>query len=171
MIILEGADSAGKSTLAYRIAQTFGLLIKPSSGPPSTSNEWRSRMAKYEQLQRDTVCDRHPCISDIVYSKAFGRDSWLTTHDLATFHKADHLIIYCRSPHAGVLTPQVTAFDTPEYIERLTANLQLVDEGYKNYFEIHPPHLKYDWSNTDVVLALCKEYLQEDGVPFSHVET
>ena len=75
MIIVEGADGAGKTTLVRQLVSDyrFQVLPKPSNrllGQTCTIDAWE------EQLPADhhmSITDRHPTVSSLIYDQILGR--------------------------------------------------------------------------------------------------
>lgn len=107
MIILEGPDNTGKSTLKNRLMKVFPLKdMGHSGGPPNTVEEWEDRM--YRLLLNNTGKETRSFIvdrffySEIVYGKVLRggtivpQDNMDRLEDLLMEH--DPMIIYCRRP-------------------------------------------------------------------------
>jgi thymidylate kinase len=107
MIIVEGPDNTGKTTLKNRLMKVFPLTDKGhSGGPPKTVQEWEDRMYRLllDKTRQETltfIVDRF-FYSEIVYGKVL-RGSTIVPQrnmdileDLLMEH--DPMIIYCRRP-------------------------------------------------------------------------
>ena len=113
MLIIEGIDATGKSTLALRLSKALGCHIQESEGPAQSSDEIHHRISRYFEMI-DTIFVRHPCVSQPIYS--------FTPFDirpdvLADFYNQKHTFIYCHpiKPAQHV----VKDHDTPELIKYL----------------------------------------------------
>ena len=142
-IILEGADSSGKSTLAKRLARDFRLLIKISEGPPASQEEYEQRVVRYLGLPPFTICDRHPIISETIYSSVIPERVGCIAppHHVNLFFDQCPLIIYCRRMN-NTLAPQDGPSDTPEHVEQVARHHDDIREEYDDYFEA-TPHVRY----------------------------
>jgi len=99
MIILEGPDGAGKSTLAIELQKRFNSNIVHSPGQ-TTLSELNQRMEVLYNSNKNDIFDRCPVISEFVYTKAeLNDDMKIDSYLENTFNEligTDHLIIYCR---------------------------------------------------------------------------
>lgn len=97
MIILEGPDNSGKTTLGTQLNKKLGWdyehsgrLKRPMSSIAHSTIQLRNR---------PVIQDRVYAISEYVYSRALGRPSDLDLKDVMTdFMSRDYLVIYCRPP-------------------------------------------------------------------------
>lgn len=109
LLILEGPDGSGKTTLANKLLKGTGcptLLVK-RSGPPG-SVETLKFQADWIKAQGSSglniIADRHPLISETIYAPIVRKVSplWSEVDALAYFGQipdsARPLIIYCRAP-------------------------------------------------------------------------
>jgi hypothetical protein len=69
MIILEGPDLSGKSTVGIRIQALCGSPIHHYGGPPQGVLEFLQRVLN---TSKHIIIDRHPCISEQVYGHIRG---------------------------------------------------------------------------------------------------
>ena len=130
MIVIEGVDGSGKSTLAAYLAAELRAPIQPSEGPPHKEGEMDERLHRYHRLPRNTIFDRHPCISQSIYSTALKRgpigfDSRHYDH----FDMLEPFIIYC-DPLDRALNNQQGKFDTAEHLKQIT-------EGYLDLLKMY----------------------------------
>lgn len=102
MIICEGMDNSGKSTLAYKIREHFGLEHEPSPGPPKSVTELLGRITTSlsREVISEVVYDRHSVVTERVYGSVLrGEDrldnkvGWGLTRRV---FDTKPLIIYCR---------------------------------------------------------------------------
>ena len=101
IIILEGADNSGKSTLAKKLSQALKIDVVHPGGPPKNIIEVIARCEEQSavfDLSTDVnvIFDRVTCISDLIYR---GRPEY--SRIFKCFHKqlmtAENVfIIYCR---------------------------------------------------------------------------
>lgn len=104
MIIFEGLDATGKSTLAKYVAQRVleinkqSLTIQGSEGPAKSSEEIHDRIDKYAGMTA-TIFDRHPVVSQGIYTLVHHRSGEPTVHIrsdyLIRFYETRNLFIYC----------------------------------------------------------------------------
>ena len=176
MIIVEGPDNSGKSTLIKSLIKDFNLLLaeKPH-GPPQNVNDliYRSSKLLLKQDQKRYIVDRHPLISEKVYGPALrNKDLWeekkLTYCSFMDILNDSSLagsvfIIYCRPPNEVVLnlsTHEVKGYDTAEHLEALKSNLQKVVEGYDNIMSLWAD-FKYNYKDSNSYELLTKKLKEE----------
>jgi adenylate kinase family enzyme len=93
MIILEGPDGSGKSTLGFKISEEIGLPIIHSGGPPKSEEELTLRVI---YSQDNSLLDRHPYLSEIIYGTLNGRTPMITFDKTWLWLSNNKpLIIYC----------------------------------------------------------------------------
>jgi adenylate kinase family enzyme len=98
MIILEGPNKAGKTTLAGKLAKGLDWDIHKFATIPQVRRDYDWQVKKsLELLSTQTIQDRTPIISDLVYAEFnTNRTSFSTLtrlHYLFANHKA--VIVYC----------------------------------------------------------------------------
>ena len=107
IIIIEGADGSGKTTLAEQLSkQTKYPIIHKSN--PKTEMEKLSQMGEYLQMVRSSknfIFDR--CwYSEMAYGPVFRDKSYISYPQMyeleAQLAKAGALIIYCTGPKAAL---------------------------------------------------------------------
>jgi len=120
MIIVEGMDNSGKSTLIANIANRFGLEIVKRSGPPSASVTVAVTEREAEQafiletlsflvLNPQAIYDRFPIISEGIYGpllrnrNVFEREGTTWENWLDRLIQCHPLIVYCRPPEQKIL--------------------------------------------------------------------
>jgi hypothetical protein len=96
-IVLEGPDGAGKSTLAAQLSQLTGMPVVEGKGPPKSADEFHARCERY-LATTGVIFDRHPCISERIYSKIVDRSSPLMSRHISSFARTLPFIIYVRPP-------------------------------------------------------------------------
>lgn len=109
MIIVEGMDNTGKSTLAKLLSDTFQLPVVDRQGRPETDDEMMQQIMSFLLLDPPAILDRHPLISERVYGLILKdrRDIFqppLTfSFYLERLLRDDPLIIYCRPLVSSIL--------------------------------------------------------------------
>lgn len=142
MIIVEGPDAAGKSTLVDFIAHYTGWPIQRSEGPPKYPGEMNDRVRRYCDLPADTIFDRHPVISQPIYG------SLRTHHDRIhpplikeTLDRAP-TIIYCDPPHDAMDRHIRSTVDTDHHLDAVRSNFAHITSLYRMW-AIHNAHIMY----------------------------
>jgi len=133
MIIIEGPDGTGKSTLAARLRDLTLFHIEHYAEPPMTYDDFLRRKYKACWLMTQKVIqDRCPIISEYVYGSAFGRSLISRKEVDLIFERLDTpIFIYCNKEYEHVPDPKETA----EYLEKLELNKNRIWDKYNNYFE------------------------------------
>lgn len=144
MIILEGFDNSGKSTLA----QKLGLPVKHAGGPPKDFRQLTTNLE--EQLEycgKPVVLDRVTCISDQVYgNKMF--DLHLQAYLKQMLKCKSSVLVYCRPPIEAILNftdHQVKDHDTAEHLEDIKTNAIRYIDRYDQLMSTID-HIKFDYT-------------------------
>lgn len=129
MIVVEGMDNSGKSTLGAALAEYMGLLVQESEGPPLSDQEINQRVDKYE-LMTDRLFVRHPVVSNAIYGKFRPEGNPITPGRTMIFYDAKPILIYCDAGTRGYDGHQLKPHDT-EIHQRLLNTKQ--EELLKEY--------------------------------------
>lgn len=110
MIVVEGPDGAGKTTLVREIQSQFSVTIAPRIVSPQAEALTDLRQAtedRVRKLNQGVVFDRHPLISGPIYGMGmqdtrtndfmFNDFGWLIAM-MGLFYQAKPTIIYCIPP-------------------------------------------------------------------------
>lgn len=157
MIILEGPDGAGKSTLAQQLSADLNVPLHHSGGPPRDRQEIIARQAR---MNKDLlagvvkVYDRAPCISDPIYGPIIRGETPFDdyTHLALEFRMRLKVpVIYCRPRlafiHAALvdrLEPEKT-YKPQKHIDGVRKNVDAIVASY-DWNIGHFPHWRYDWT-------------------------
>lgn len=101
MIILEGPEGSGKTTLGNILKGVLDVDVLHEGGPPSCVEELDRRL-EWQLSRRGNVLDRSPIVSERVYGPIV-RGSMCTTDEhlddyLRRFVADRWILIYCRPP-------------------------------------------------------------------------
>ena len=177
MIVVEGMDNSGKSTLAKHLAEKFRLkyLHSPSEyrNDPNLMVDWALKQLSDQKL---AVYDRFSPISDRVYGPVLRggtpyNDTAAGKSVVKLLRKVPHLIIYCRPERERILNfgsrgqmdgviPQ--AVKLLEAYDNLMKKMQL--EGYNiiTYNYASPGDYKYVISQVKSHIILYIRRLEEE---------
>lgn len=99
MIIIEGMDNSGKTTLAKTLSSHFNYPLIHSCGYCPNMLSWARTSLS---TQRHKIYDRHPCISEKVYGPVLRADNKFDSLEgveiLRRLIERRPLIIYCKPP-------------------------------------------------------------------------
>lgn len=140
MIVVEGVDNSGKSTLirALQIV-TPGWTLQGSEGPPKHKGEQDERVTRYlQQFGPKTIYDRHPCVSQPIYGKMRTHIDEISPGLISQFYSTDPLFIYCdggeRGMKAHVFNPAV---DSEEHLRSVEQNYTTLLAHYREWAAAH----------------------------------
>lgn len=142
MIIIEGMDNSGKSTLALHIARRLGLQVQESEGPPRSAQEINDRCRRYATLE-NTLLVRHPVVSNAIYGHFRPEGDPITADIREQFYDARHLIIYCDPVDRPLDDGHVVKdHDTPEHLALIRAQKVEIAALYRGW-AIRHAHIVY----------------------------
>lgn len=129
MIILEGPDLSGKSTIGKRIQSICELPIHHAGGPPQGVLEILQRVINTSQHR---ILDRHPCISEQVYGHI--RGVMLMTDEFMDqiLHEQQPTIIFC-NPTLEHLLEQQEYLKQKGWKDKL--HVELIKEKYVDVYD------------------------------------
>jgi len=143
MIIVEGMDNSGKSTLIANIANRFGLKVIKRSGPPSANVTVAVSAREAEEafiletltflvLNPQMIYDRFPIISEGIYGpllrnkNVFDREGTTWENWLDRLIQCNPLVVYCRPPEEKILCFSPSR----EQMQGVTDNARLLIHRY-----------------------------------------
>lgn len=152
MIILEGPDHSGKSTLAAELAKNLGIPVThPGGAPKTTSEEANCMMQQIELASHKIIHDRVTCISQPVYNTMRG-DGVNSDHYLPYIRQFEQhrsvVIIFCRPPLHTMLNMEnheVKAHETVEHVRMVEKTQRQLVAAYDGIMA-NIMHIKYDYT-------------------------
>lgn len=135
IIVLEGADNSGKSTLAKYLAAATGFPVVDGKGPPKSLEEINSRVEEHLKFDH-VIFDRHACVSNTIYDAY--RETSIPVDPLliAEFYDSNPLFIYCTSD--GSLSSHIlNEKDTPEHVQLLVDHNHKIVADYDEWAKEH----------------------------------
>jgi len=141
MIIIEGMDNSGKSTLALSLARRLHYTVQESEGPPRDAREINDRCRRYSQLQ-NTLFVRHPVISNSIYGQFRPEGDPIEDAVREEFYAGQHLIIYCDPLDRSLTDHVVKDHDTPEHLAMIREQQINIRILYRNW-AIRHAHVLY----------------------------
>lgn len=136
MIVIEGMDNSGKSTLGEALASYLDLIVQESEGPPLSDQEINERVDRYEQMT-DRVFVRHPVVSNAIYGKFRPEGNPITPGRTMIFYEANPLLIYCDAGDRGFEGHVVKDHDTPRHQQLLAERQQELLTEYRLWAAQH----------------------------------
>lgn len=157
LIILEGADGGGKTTLAAKLVKDLAASYYHSGGP-KTPEEMQMRINELEIMAHSkdfVIVDRVPWISEMIYPYAFGRKPILTVKQHLENLKLPQKIIFCRPDGPMQMSLELKAHKPKEHTENVIKNHERIIDLYDALFQrIH--HIRYDYRKTNYAILLKK---------------
>lgn len=154
MIIIEGPDGAGKSTLIRRLQdENPELQLAPractSLGGPLHGDALLEWLRDYGAMY-GYIYDRHPCISGAVYGavRADPPDASLRgrLNGLIWEIHENARVIYCRPPRHEI----VKAVNDTAQLEGVSRQIHSIIDTYDAVMGVMIPHERYDWTRDDL---------------------
>lgn len=158
MIVLEGPDGAGKSTLFEKLRPVFREYeFAHSGGPVRSSLDLGARMTQQHARQ---VRDRHFCISEPIYGKFFNRPNLIVDSVINNWLQHRPFVIFCFAPD-NALSEQKGEHDTPEHAAGVAANHPAIVSEYQMLAtrgDLPYPCVVYRWVNYDLVVKAAMDH-------------
>lgn len=170
LVIVEGPDGAGKSTLIQNLVALGGFVSAHTGGPPRDKQDLEDKLAKVatalDAAGPDTlILDRHPAVSDPIYSKVTGSRSFATPGELGEQVGAlNPVFVYCRGSAdsmRGNISKSPKAHKPPEHLLKVIQKHGEIVKLYDAFFA-QTPHIRFDWQR-DSVLELAKVLRDKGG--------
>ena len=131
ILILEGCDKTGKSTLAAKLSKELGFPILKTSAPKKGEDPYREYVTKILTSNENIIFDRFH-LGELVYGPIYRKKSQL---DQAQFRSLELLlkardarIIYCEAPKEFIL--QKFKEDNETFAQ--PSDIQLILDTYKS---------------------------------------
>lgn len=139
MIILEGPDNSGKSTLAEKLSKDFGLPVWHAGGPGYSTSRLRDEMV---QITKRQICDRVNFISGPVYERALKKhNDYETIHDRADENTCQHYLkhllshdLVCVIWCVGVGEPTSRHGESEAYLAEIELKYREIEHAYMSFF-------------------------------------
>jgi len=145
IIILEGVDNSGKSTLATRLAMHLDYVIIPTEGPPKYEGEMDERLERYRvRYATNVIFDRHPVISQSLYGRMRGTGDQFDDKWRKLLKAARPLYIYCDPQGRGLVGHVVNKVDSQAHLKQL----------YDNYFQLLGYYREWAIANAHIIYRI-----------------
>lgn len=160
MIVVEGVDNSGKSTLIRSLMVVLpDWAVQVSEGPPKHAGEMDTRVTRYFERSAQVVYDRHPCVSQPIYGTMRSHLDPIDPRLLKEFYERKPFFVYCdpgdrgldgHTHHEGV--------DTERHLQSLTAGYDKLLEEYRKWAIDHA-HIVYRIGDNIAQLQMMVEAL------------
>lgn len=152
IIVLEGVDGGGKTTLAKQLEEEYGIDFQPSEGPEKYPGEINHRIRNYNsRYPAHIVFDRHPTVSHIMY----GGKTPIDGHLLRWFHGQRPLFVHVAPPAEKHIVAQ-QVHDTPELMSWIEDNYTRLVANYHLWSKLTAA-FTYDRTNYDLLTRYLAE--------------
>lgn len=164
MIVVEGMDNSGKSTLGLAIAQHLDWPLQESEGPPKSDEEINERVDRYLDLP-PTVFVRHPVTSNAIYGQVREEGDPITPGRQILFYQRRPMIIYCDAGNRGLDAHIRKAHDTDKHMDDITRNYQRLLELYRLWAAEHSHFVYRIGDDMDLLLSLVNYRVGWENAP------
>lgn len=182
MILVEGPDNSGKSTLIEQLTARFNLFkCERPHGPPKSAEELYFRIKDFQNFYKSKmfIMDRNPVIGESIYGPILRNHNMfedLDTQDQIEFEAElfskittkTIFLIYCRPPLEVITnleTHQVKDYDTEEHLKSLSLNRYKIVQAYDDVMS-HWAHYTYNYKDpealNDLIKTIEKEYINNE---------
>ena len=133
IIVLEGVDNTGKTTLAEQISIRYGLPVQHSGGPCKYPGEINKRLSHFLDMTR-VVFDRHVAISQPLYGSIKEPSEEMPSDDLVRrFYRSYPFIIYCDPISEPDFDRVSSSVETPEHRAMVAKNYNKLLASYRTW--------------------------------------
>jgi hypothetical protein len=150
MIVVEGPDGAGKSTLISKLREKHPeMMLAPractSLAGPLSGQDLVQWLRDYGVMP-GYIYDRHPCISGPVYDAVYADPvegwvgAWVQCHLHELIENAK--VIYCRPPRREI----IKSINESAQMDGVDRKIHQIIDTYDAIMGSMIPHERYDWT-------------------------
>ncbi len=160
IIVCEGVDNSGKSTLALWLAKRLkGIYVKTENIPPRDKFlPQYANILTAAQLYGNgiVVSDRHHAISEPIYGPICRGSSSISVSAATAYLTQVNAYVYCRPSNERI----IATMPEREQMSGVIQNVQRLIDAYDKFFEAPDARVwRYDWTK-DSSEALAQEILR-----------
>jgi hypothetical protein len=135
IVVVEGPDGSGKSTLIEYFKKNLGPTIayQAGEGPekyPGEINERLNRYGSWYYFNGVVIFDRHPCVSQPIYGKLRDNTPVDPEHQL-NFMLSRPVFIYCRKTRLDLSEHVEKEYDSEEHMIAVRNNQAIIIAAYE----------------------------------------
>lgn len=170
MLVFEGPDNSGKSTIASYVSHELGIPLYHFGKPPKNVMDLRNRLKFMLENHDRYIFDRIPLISEQVYSILRTQNLLSVLNNAECFYTRfrdlNPLVVYCR-PSTSIMLEghKGKKHDSPEHLAAVEEKALQLIERYDQVMnsEYLPPCWYFDYTKQehDVFLQEVEEELQQ----------
>ncbi len=170
MIVVEGFDCSGKSTLVDKLQRWTGFAAKHSGGPPRDLNHTRRCLARCAgRMTQPVIQDRVTHLSEGVYGMMHRPGMAALAISRLEDLRLARLLVYCRPSTATILDRlahhRLKGDDTPEHVEFVTRHAETLICLYDALIHIAAQHVDvyfydYEKARCDIDLQVITEGIE-----------
>lgn len=145
ILILEGPDGSGKSTLGKQLAADLGVeYVYP--GKPENVYQCQEIVNHVDSLREDSrlyIIDRTPWISDLIYATAFDRPTLMKVKDIVEYQaKPGQFPIFCLPTclSKSDISQEVKPHKSKWHMQKVMANHERIINLYDRIFRTNFPN-------------------------------
>lgn len=159
MIVIEGMDNSGKSTLGNAMADYMELIVQESEGPPRSDEEINERIDRYAEME-DRLFVRHPVVSNEIYGKFRKEGNPITPGRTMLFYEAKPILIYCDAGDRGYEGHELKPHDTKRHQKLLAKNAAALLQEYRLWAAKHAHFVYRIGDDMDQLIATVYFFLK-----------
>ena len=152
MVIVEGPDNSGKTTLIQQLQDEFHIPAMRSGMRPRYPEDISQYHYWAAAAPLPLILDRHPAISDYIYGPIL-RKATPSSIEMILRCIDHHFVVLCLPPYETV---SATYDDRPQ-LEGTKENLARIYQGYQNFGDDFSVDFIYDYNNEAALSALINQ--------------
>jgi hypothetical protein len=164
LIVIEGVDATGKSTLAQHLSDVLGrIAVIPSEGPPRFPGEINMRLERYSTYD-DVIFDRHPAISQLIYQQIRPTHEPIDDFYIKQFYERQPLFIYCDpGDHHSMERHRRSTHDTDEHITLINIHFPKLISFYRMWAVRHAQLWYRIGDNKNIIISAASGVWNDDN--------